>query len=912
MTNTSLNRVSEHVLETARIYPDRIALVIDDESWTYAELVSAALEVARQLPNVAANENQAITAIMVDRHVSSYIAILAARLSGYAYVPLNVNHPCSRNATILQSSAARSVICGAMAADVLQSILDLRSAPDTDLTIVKTGDQRSDFELGAVSVDAPVTVDRQVLASDLVYILFTSGSTGEPKGVPIRNSELDSFLTAVQAIVDVQPGDRFSQTADLSFDLSVHDVYVCFDNGATLVVPSKQELQMPAAFIRDKEISCWSSVPSLAYQIRLQEQLVPGAFPSLRFSMFCGEALPTVVGTEWTKAACNSRVENWYGPTEATVACSRYVLAGQDIPEDAVPLGKAFSKMELLILNEDLNTCAVDVPGEICLAGPQVASGYLNDHAKTAANFVTLPVSGKLVYKTGDRGLVGLDGEARFLGRVDNQVKVRGYRIELGEIEAALRLASAGKNAVAMAWPGGAEIATSIVAALETDSADIAAIQEQLRRVLPIYMVPSMIFCVTEFPKNTSGKVDRSALRTHLSQSAVGDSDAAKSGLSDAAELLLKAIFTHAPLLSRDIILQSKNLFDAGMDSLAFTSVTMELERHFNLSLDQDTVIQLSEMSFNEIVSEVRGETTSLTIGESREEKPSLLSWLKSALGLRRVLSKPRTNRALQFIESFPGYLAEHGAPDVMAVGSSGIFRGFAPAEFVREAARRGSEITVLNVGLPAVNANGISRISEFIRDQCVAANARVPLIIYEFDPMVVSTTPPRGDRTLGPDFFSGKVLSLSGSRVNLEFRWLIETSGAWNAPDVARQKTRKPNWARERDLVIARAFLGEVEFEQKTVDEWLAGAIALKEIADTVICFVHPVDQQMTNELTDVQGGDILTRFAKELSVSHGIATIPWDEFDLEPDDFLDINHMNARGGREKLSRQLAEKLIS
>jgi hypothetical protein len=177
---------------------------------------------------------------------------------------------------------------------------------------------------------------------------------------------------------------------------------------------------------------------------------------------------------------------------------------------------------------------------------------------------------------------------------------------------------------------------------------------------------------------------------------------------------------------------------------------------------------------------------------------------------------------------------------------------------------------------------------------------------------MVVSTTPPRGDRALGADFFSGKVLSLSGSRVNREFRWLIETSGAWNAPEVARQKTRKPNWARERDLVIARAFLGEVEFEQKTVDEWLAGAIALQEISDNVICFVHPVDQQMTSELKDTDGSDILTRFADDLSAGHGIATIPWHTFNLEPDDFLDINHMNARGGREKLSRQLAAMLIS
>jgi len=116
----------------------------------------------------------------------------------------------------------------------------------------------------------------------------------------------------------------------------------------------------------------------------------------------------------------------------------------------------------------------------------------------------------------------------------------------------------------------------------------------------------------------------------------------------------------------------------------------------------------------------------------------------------------------------------------------------------------------------------------------------------------------------------------------------------------------------RKRDLVIARTFLGEVQFEQKTLDEWLAGAVALQEISDSVTCFVHLVDQQMTDELKDTHGSDIPTRFADELNASLGISTLPWENFDLEPDDFLDINHMNARGGREKLSCQLAKMLIS
>ena len=910
MTLKRLNRVSAQILDTARSHPDRVALIVDGETWTYRELVTAALDVAAQLPRIAAGDDQAIAAVMIERNVSSYVAIFAALLSGYAYVPLNVNHPCSRNARILQNCAARCVLLGEPAGETLENILQLTAADFSRPLQINTGSCKAEFSFSA-DLDAPVLPEREVLDTDLVYIIFTSGSTGEPKGVPIHNHALDSFLSAVQPIVNVQTGDRFSQTADLTFDLSVHDFYVCFDNGATLVVPSRQELQFPAQFIREREISCWSSVPSLAYQIRLQGDLQADAFPSLRFSMFCGEALPTVVGTEWVEAANNSIVENWYGPTEATVACTRYVLEGQVIPEDAVPIGHAFAGMELLILDADLNPCPDGTAGEICLAGNQVASGYLNDDQKTAASFVDLPDGAKRVYRTGDRGVVGADGVARFLGRIDNQVKVRGYRIELGEVEAALRAASSGTNAIALDWPGGAEISTSIVAALETSAADVVRIQEEVRRALPSYMVPAMIFCVPEFPKNTSDKVDRSALRSLLAERAVGAEGEPDSRLSTEAEILLRAIFAHAPLLDRDVVMTSKTLFDAGMDSLAFTSVTMELERQFDLSLDQDRVIQLSEMSFDDIVKEVRGETSRLEDGDE-ERKPSLLHRIRNALGLERVLSKPRTNRALQFIECFPDFLATHGAPDVVAVGSSGIFRGFVPDAFIDEARACGREITALNVGVPAVNADGISRISEFIRDHCLAVNARVPIVIYEFDPMVVSTTPPRGDRTLGPDFFSGKVQSLSGPRVNPEFRWLPETLGAWNAPAESRQKGRKPNWARDRDLVIARAFLGDVEFEQQTIDEWLVGAHALQEISDSLICFVHPVDQQMTAELEDVPQSDILEIFAKDLLENQGIATISWQEFELVPGDFLDINHMNARGGREKLSRQLARKLFS
>jgi amino acid adenylation domain-containing protein len=888
MTTESAYRAGRRILGFASESPNSTALIIDGEAWSYAELISAAQEIAAEFPTVNAGAPQPITAVMAQRHVSSYAGILAARLSGHAYVPLNVNHPCQRNATILQNSAAERVVCGSFAAEKLQNILSVANVAAESLNTVRCGDSKSDylFEAQGNGEEWPPTGEQSL--ADLAYILFTSGSTGNPKGVPIRNSELEAYLAAAGPLVNPQPDDRFSQTFDLTFDLSVHDLFICWENGATLVVPSEKELRMPSRYIVEQGITCWFSVPSLAYQMRLQEDLSAGAFPALRHSLFCGEALPTLVAKEWAGAAPNSVVENWYGPTEATIACSRYVVTEEDIEEDTVPIGKAFSGMELLIQD-----------GELLLAGAQLASGYLNDAEKTAASFITL-ADGKQAYRTGDRAEIGADGNARFLGRVDNQVKVRGYRIELGEIEAALRDASSGLNAVALAWPGGSEIATTIVAAFEAGTTDTAAVRAKVAAILPDYMLPSTIFCVPEFPKNASGKMDRKALAELLGETAKVDAADEVTDLSAEANTLLKAIKTYAPLLSRADIMSAKTLFDAGMDSLAFVSVTTEIEHSLGLSLDQDTVITLSEMSFDEIVNEAQGKTKRLSTTEIDDEKLNLVDRVRKLLGIPRIIKKPRANRALHFIERFPNYLVDHGAPDVLAVGSSGTFRAFCPTEF-------GADVTALNAGFPAVSAAGMHMLCDFIKEQCAVAGVQVPVIIYEFDPMHISTTPPSGDINLGPDFFTGNVLPLRGGKTNPEFEWRAETLGAWNAPDEARQKDRKPNWVRERDRVIAGSYLGEIEFDSDAARHWFDGAKALQSVAGKVICFVHPADKTMTDELRDELGSDRLANFSSDITDKLGIEVLSWEAFDLEPSDFLDINHMNARGGREKLSRQLA-----
>lgn len=902
------------ILEHARQHPERVALLIDGDSWSYGELIEAAARIADQFPPAASGEPQPVTAIMAQRHVSSYAAVLAARLAGHAYVPLNVHHPSQRSAHILNRSGAQRVVCGDRARGVLTEIIDRAGPAAAALPIIDCADDKAGYGLDGDHSFASLATGASQSREDFAYILFTSGSTGEPKGVGIRNAELESYVAVAGSFMGATPEDRFSQNADLTFDFSVHDLWVCWEHGAALAVPSEEDLRAPAAYVRDRGITCWASVPSLAYQMRLQGDLDPGAFPGLRFSFFCGEALPTVLARDWAAAAPNSQVENWYGPTEATVACTRYKLGdmANEAEFDMVPIGKAFPGMELLVLDDTLQPCAPGVPGELFLAGDQVAPGYFNDPQRTRASFIELPGDGKRVYRTGDKGVYEGDGNARFLGRIDNQAKVRGYRIELGEIEGVVRELSGGQNCVALAWPADAEIATSVIAALECESADTAAILEQAAQRLPDYMVPSALICLPEFPKNSSGKVDRRALAGTLAASAASIDDEEDPDLPKDARLLLKSVLTHAPMLDKQNVMTAKNLFDAGMDSLSFINVTTDIEREFGLPLNQDNVVLLAEMSFDEILREARGETSRLGSIDADAERLSFLDKVKRALGLPRIIHKPRANRALQFIERFPKYLVEQGAPGVIVVGSSCVFRAFYPPAFVKAAAEHGADVSALNAGFPAVNLSGQTMLCEFIREQCLAAAVRLPLVVYEFDVMLASTRPPSGDINLGPDYFSGNVVSLRGSNTSPEFQWLPETSGAWNAPDEKRQKARKPKWARARDEEIARAYLGEIDFDPLRIADWLRGGRALMEVADRVVVFVHPADGEMLDEIERASGPDRLAEVIDNAVSGLGAEVLPWQEFNLGPDCYLDINHMNARGGREELSRQLAAMLFA
>jgi acyl-coenzyme A synthetase/AMP-(fatty) acid ligase len=291
-------------------------------------------------------------------------------------------------------------------------------------------------------------------------------------------------------------------------------------------VPSQKELIKPGKFIRDQQLTLWFSAPSTAILMKRFSMLKPDSYPTLRFSLFAGEALPVEVARSWLEAAPGTIVENLYGPTEATVVCVLYRWDPETSPDDCemgvVPIGHAVPGLSALVVDDKLEEVAPGEQGELLIAGPQVTKGYWRDPDKTAAAFVLPPGRDETHYRTGDRVRRPArdGGPIPYLGRIDHQVKVRGVRIELGEVEAVLREASGVDAVVAIGWPKEATGAGGIEAFIGQTDVNVDAVRAFAEGKLPSQAVPRGIHTLRELPLNSNGKFDRKALTAILEESA--------------------------------------------------------------------------------------------------------------------------------------------------------------------------------------------------------------------------------------------------------------------------------------------------------------------------------------------------------------------------------------------------------
>jgi amino acid adenylation domain-containing protein len=514
--------------ETAARWPDRLALSVSGKELTYAELGAIANRIASVIVDHPTSRPR-LGAVFGARSVAAYAGVLGTLIAGSGYVPLNPKFPLARTLHMLDVSAARSIVVGAECFAQLPDLLAAARAtlvvilPDGEPGTLADEHPRHRF-IGAseLAERTPLAAAVEVDGDDLAYLLFTSGSTGAPKGVMVSCSNVRAFLEVMWARYAIVETDRFSQTFDLTFDLSAFDQFLCWGRGASLHCIPAESLMIPDEFLRDHELTIWFSVPSVGMMLRKLRRLTPNAFRSLRVALFCGERLPEVVAADWQRAAPNAIVENLYGPTEVTIACTLYRWTA-DSPsacvDGVVPIGTPYPRMRAAVVDDQLCQVTVGDKGELCMHGPQVTLGYWQDPAKTAERFVAMPWDDGQTnrwYRTGDLAYVDRDGNLIHAGRNDDQVKLRGFRIELPEVEHAIREAAGTSFAVVLPYPVdplGLRGLTAVVVHSELGEDELL---ERVKAKLPDYMVPGRVVFVAELPLNANGKIDKPALLEQL------------------------------------------------------------------------------------------------------------------------------------------------------------------------------------------------------------------------------------------------------------------------------------------------------------------------------------------------------------------------------------------------------------
>jgi amino acid adenylation domain-containing protein len=524
--------LQDHLARSAEAWPDALALTMDDERLTYADVAELSDRLAAALAGHGVGPGDRV-GLLTPKQPAAIVAMLAVLKAGAAYVPLDTESPAPRLARIVFSAEPRVVLADPSAGPRLDDLAEVMPLPKVaSLTAepvpAADGGAHSAFARTEWDVPASPPSSRRVADDDPAHLLFTSGSTGDPKGVVITHRMVAAFVDWAIAEFGTRPGDRVSGHPPLHFDLSTFDIYGTFAAGAELhLVPASLSLNPRGLvrFIRDHELTQWFSVPSVLSYLARFDAVADGDFPTLERLLWCGEVLPTPVLCHWMRRLPHVRFTNLYGPTEATIASSYYTMPG--IPEDEtqpVPIGTACAGEELLVLDEELRPTPVGEIGDLYIAGVGLSPGYWRDEEKTAAAFVSdprKPGTGERIYRTGDLARVDQDGVVHFLGRVDSQIKSRGYRIELGEIEAALVAVDGMRECAVVGVEVGGFEGTAICAAYAAGAeVDPPALKQSLAATLPTYMLPGRWMALDVLPKNQNGKIDRPELRKRFAAEA--------------------------------------------------------------------------------------------------------------------------------------------------------------------------------------------------------------------------------------------------------------------------------------------------------------------------------------------------------------------------------------------------------
>lgn len=514
--NTSCTNLGELFADTAIRHAARPALIWDDTIVTYQELAAQVESLATSLHALGCRQGN-VVAITGSKRTTTYALLLACLRLGVSYVMLDPLAPQARQEKILQKCQPTIIIVDSPCISGLTGVAHSLNAKVIDI---------HSFDSSQSLAEAKKRINPSRFSSQQpAYIMFTSGSTGFPKGAIMTHLNVMLLISWAREEFGFGPGEILTNVNPLYFDNSVFDIYASIFTGAALAPFNEQVTRSPGDLLKGidrRGCTSWFSVPSLLMYLDSMKALRTNTMTGIRRFIFGGEGYPKArLKKIFDIYSHRAELINVYGPTECTCICSSYRLTAKDFDDPAgfPPLGAMTGNFDFLILDNNNQKTAIGEAGELCLLGPCVGKGYYNDPERTGAAFVANPLKAsteELMYRTGD--IVKLDpqnGKIHIAGRKDHQVKHMGYRIELEEIENALVTIAGIQQAVAVR---GTRRGISCILAMASTTRTLteADVKKQLKARLPIYMIPSEIHFKKCLPRNQNGKIDRLIIAVQL------------------------------------------------------------------------------------------------------------------------------------------------------------------------------------------------------------------------------------------------------------------------------------------------------------------------------------------------------------------------------------------------------------
>jgi D-alanine--poly(phosphoribitol) ligase subunit 1 len=496
--------------ETVKKFGGKTAVSDEHGSISFYDLRMSAISAASGLLRSDEGETGLKPVIVyLPKSVESIVCFAGAMYSGNPYVPVDSAIPMKRLQSIIDNMKSGHIITNGELRDHLDE-LDLRGVK---LHLYD--------ELVASAADEGRVMDKvaAVIDSDPIYIMYTSGSTGVPKGVTIPHRGIIDYAEWLKSTFDFDEHTVLGNQSAFYFDNSTLDIFTMLYTGATMVLIPEVLFRFPAKipdFLVDQSINTIFWVPTVMISVANSGILETVNMPQLKKVLFCGEAMPNRQLNIWRKYQPDKLYANLYGPTEITDVCTYYIVDRAFNDADPLPIGRACRNMRAIVLTEDNRQAETDETGELCILGSALARGYWNAPEITRKAFVQNPLCAEYddrMYRTGDLAYVNSEGLIIFIGRADSQIKLRGNRIELGEIETAVKSIKEIGNACVIFDSDKEEI----VLFAETEcELQLRKLNMELKKIIPSYMLPGRLVCMRALPQTPNGKIDRVLLKSTL------------------------------------------------------------------------------------------------------------------------------------------------------------------------------------------------------------------------------------------------------------------------------------------------------------------------------------------------------------------------------------------------------------